>query len=637
MKKVLSILLVVVMILSLSACNNKQPTETTPPDTVITEPETPTIDESQPTEEVPERTEAPELLSKPTVGDIMAIALKHLSEEQYVTGSAVLSDDEKCLFQINTLTGEYYESYVDIGSSAIYTDEYYAVKESNGYISYEIEIEDDLEGNRLDCEAEKYVGYQNTHMDLSFLNWIEAYLTLSAETEIINGVECYVLVTSDNVPELFFVDDITLYIDATTGKLMSFHIEDNKDTAVINFTYEEFSIQVPDEIIESATLQNETYDDEFHGLVKPSTYSDEDKELYNILFDDISIKVGDKADFINNKNEKLIIESGNPLLLDGLNTNNEITVENGIVPEKVFMTYDVTYQTEEFSYRNSIITSNNTDKPMAEDECIIVGILHSDTISTSKNIMLSDIKAIYGNQYERFIVDDELVLVWAYEDYSILVSVYEEDIDMFAIMHNSLFDTMKALLFQPVDEVKEPLKPMPVESAATFIINGKEYKLCSSTNGDFAPHLSETEEKSIMSKSKMYMSLYQSFTSPLALLSVGPNDKDIIFGYSVFAIEDTNNNFKMSNGLSLKNTYDDFMFVFGEPDSTEETDDGVQATWSDNNSMFMLKAVFDEDTGKAHDIMVMDMTPYALDIILDVVNKKLGENLSGLFDAIKPN
>jgi hypothetical protein len=169
------------------------------------------------------------------------------------------------------------------------------------------------------------------------------------------------------------------------------------------------------------------------------------------------------------------------------------------------------------------------------------------------------------------------------------------------------------------------------------IINGKEYKLCSSTNGDFAPHLSKTEEKSIMSKSKMYMSLYQSFTSPLALMSVGPNDKDMIFGYNVFAIEDTNNNFKMSNGLSLKNTYDDFVFVFGEPDSTEETDDGVQATWSDNNSMFMLKAVFDEDTGKAHDIMVMDMTPYALDIILDIVNKKLGENLSGLFDAIKPN
>ena len=208
MKKVLSILLVVVMILSLSACNNKQPTETTPPDTVITEPETPTIDESQPTEEIPESTEAPELLSNPNVGDIMATVLKHLSEEQYVTGSAVLSDDEKCLFQINTRTGEYYESYVDIGSSAIYTDEYYAVKESDGYISYEIEIEDDLEGNRLDCEAEKYVGYQNTHMDLSFLNWIEAYLTLSAETEIINGVECYVLVTSDTGPELFFVDDI---------------------------------------------------------------------------------------------------------------------------------------------------------------------------------------------------------------------------------------------------------------------------------------------------------------------------------------------------------------------------------------------------------------------------------------------
>lgn len=637
MKKVLSILLVVVMILSLSACNNKQPTETTPPDTVITEPETPTIDESQPTEEVPESTEAPELLSNPNVGDIMAIALKHLSEEQYVTGSAVLSDDEKCLFQINTLTGEYYESYVDIGSSAIDTDEYYAVKESDGYISYEIEIEDDLEGNRLDCEAKKYVGYQNTHMDLSFLNWIEAYLTLSAETEIINGVECYMLVTSDNGPELFFVDDITLYVDVTTGKLMSVHIEDYKDTAVIDFNYEEFSIQVPDEIIESAILQNEEYDDEFNGLVKPSTYSDEDKELYNILVDDIVIKVGEKADFINNNNEKFVVESGNPLLLDGLNTNDEITVENGIVPEKVFMTYDVTYQTEEFSYRNSIITSNNTDKPITEDDCVIIGILHSDTISTSKNIMLSDIKAIYGNQYERFIVDDELVLVWAYEDYSILISVYEEDIDMFAIMHNSLFDTMKALLFQPVDEVKEPLKPMPVESAATFIINGKEYKLCSSTNGDFAPHLSETEEKSIMSKSKMYMSLYQSFTSPLALLSVGPNDKDMIFGYSVFAIEDTNNNFKMSNGLSLKNTYDDFVFVFGEPDSTEETDDGVQATWSDNNSMFMLKAVFDEDTGKAHDIMVMDMTPYALDIILDIVNKKLGENLSGLFDAIKPN
>ena len=208
---------------------------------------------------------------------------------------------------------------------------------------------------------------------------------------------------------------------------------------------------------------------------------------------------------------------------------------------------------------------------------------------------------------------------------------------MFAIMHNSLFNTMKALLFQPVDEVKEPLTPMSVESAATFIINGKEYKLCSSTNGDFAPHLSETEEKSFMSKSKMYMSLYQSFTSPLALVSVGPDNNDMIFGYSVFAIEDTNNNFKMSNGLSLNNTYDDFVFVFGEPDSTEETDDGIEATWSGNNIMFTVKVVFDEDTGKAHDIMVMDATPYTLDILLDVVNKKFGENLSGLFDAIKPN
>ncbi|MBQ8626738.1 MAG: hypothetical protein IJ419_11315 [Agathobacter sp.] len=643
MKKVLSILLVAVMIFSLTACNNKQPVKPPPADSVVTEPEDLPVDESQPTEEIPDNTES---VSKPTedpeenvnltVGEIMATALKHLSEEEYVAGTLTLFGGDETGFKIHTTTGEYYGYYITEGSKVVYTDEYYVVKEADKYASYKVDKEDDFQGNRVKWEASKYIGYQEIDVDLSPLYWIEAYLTLVPETTMINDIECYALKTSDTLPDISSMGEFTVYVDCNTGKLVRMSEQDEDEIVNADFSYEPFTIVLPESVSETAILKDKTYDDEYKKFFPLSAYNHNNEKLYNISIDDIDIQIGEKPNFLNLQNEQFFIEDIDTYLIDSLHTEKTVEITQGIVPPQVLVTYKLKYYTDNSVYYWSVVTQNMTETPIKESECSIVAIFQNGEKINESDLLLSDIKAIYGNQYERFIGDETLVLVWSQEEYAVMVAVYEDAIESLVIMHNSMFNVFKALMLQPVDQIKEPLKRMPLNSAATFTVDSKEYKLCDSTNEEFAPYLGEIDEFSVLTKSKMYTAIYGSLTAPLSIFTTGSNNDSKICGYGLTVIDGANNNFKMSNGLSLTSTYDDFVLVFGNPTSTLQEDDEL-ITWSDNRSLFTIKAAFDKD-GKVVDIIVMDMTPYTLDIMLSVAGNIFSEKWSEIFDVMKePN
>lgn len=458
MKKILSIFLAIIMVFTLSACGEKAPAETIPtPSETIEIPETTLpIDDIQTTEpEEPQPTE-PEIKKLSTVSEIMALALDNLANEEYVTVHRDVDEEDKMAAQYHTSIGEVYTYWADEAFDIFYKDEYYIIKDENDYISYIVENQTDKQGNSLKRKISQYQGRQELSIDLTFLDWIEIYLKLNPETEVVDGAECYVLSMLEDAPELYVAEEIIIYIDMNTGKFVKIAANVRGKINNLHFGYEPFEIAMPDDVKTNTVIQEKQYPNEYNGFFPKSTYNSKDKEIYNIIIDNVETVIGEKASFLNIQNKNLTINQNGAYFLDGLMSDEEFEIKDNMVDPKIMIIYNLEYKTEDYIYRWSVITHNNTEEAIEESECTIIAILQSETTPLKETLSLTDLKAVYGNTYERFRGSMEgLVLAWPQEEQTVLTFVDYDEIGMFGVMHNSFYDVMKAIYFVPMEPVEQ--------------------------------------------------------------------------------------------------------------------------------------------------------------------------------------
>lgn len=645
MKRILSLVLVACLLMSLAACGKKQEP---PKDTDSSVETTVPNDETHATE--PEETKPEqEIVTVKTVGEILDRAYKNLYESEYVTMKTGDSEYDVTVVFHNK-TGELASIIKSETDNYVETEEFYIVKNGNKYETYEIYTEDNKGDEEDYYESYKYEGRYNAGLDMSFIYFLEPYLTLAKETKNVNGVECFVLTIDEAFAEDLDVKGSEFLVTSDTYHLISVVIE-SRLLDSFQLSYENANIELPEYFNYNLEIENEEYPQEYNGnFFYQSTIEVTGLDAFNINVNDLDIKIGEKADFANfvgieSDDYKVVVDKF--LFIDGFTFNDDYQPSGELIDPGVYVQYDVDYETDSDSERTTVITKNMSDSPVAQSECVVVGMIPTSLLGSVEtdalDLNICDLKKIFGNDYNTMCLkeeDDVVAITWEIDDYFVL-SLYDEYVDGVMVLNSDLFNILKTFLFEgDAEESESELIPSTKKSASEFTVDGKKYKLYDAVVGDFKSIQIDEEPIDMFKSSKMYMHMNESLTAPIAIAAVGSHLDAQVVGYTVCAIDDININFKMSNGLSLNNSYDDFVYVLGEPDKISREDDVLTAIWQADDGIYNINVEFDVDGDKTGDVLtiaVFDFKAYTVDFILGLAETIFNDSMNELFGRIEEN
>lgn len=631
--------------MSLAACGKKQesPQETdSSVETIVPKDET---HGTEPEETKPEH----EIVTVKTVGEILDRAYKNLYESEYVTMKTGDSEHEATVV-FNNKTGELSSVIKSETDDYIETEEIYIVKNGNKYESYEIYTEDNKDDEDDYFESYKYEGRYYTDIDMSFLYSLEPYLILAKETKNVNGVECFMLTIDEALAEDLDIETLEVLVTSDTYQLISIVAEDRLSYS-FEFSYDKANIELPEYFDDNLEVEDEEYLNEYNGnFFYQSPLESIGLDVFNIDSNDLNIKIGGKAEFANfveTESDDFEVVLDKLMIISGFTFNDKYVSTGDLIEPGVFAQYKVYYTTDIDSDMAIVITKNTSDTPVAPSECTVVGIIPTHLLNPIKedafNLNICDLRKLFGNDYNTMRIKEEdgiVAITWEIDDYFVLC-IYDEYVDGVMVLNSDFFNILKTLIFEgDVEENQSELIPSTKKSASEFSVDGKKYKLYDAVIGDFNSIAINEESLDIFKSSKVYMHMNESLTAPMAIVAIGSHLDAQVIGYTVCAIENMNNSFKMSNGLSLNNSYDDFVYVLGEPDETTREEDTLKAVWQADDGLYNIDVEFAIDgdkTGNAKTIAVFDFKAYTVDFIFGLAETLFNDSMNALFSKIEEN